>query len=349
MSHTPQFLSPSEAARRLGVSTKTLRIYERHGLISPIRTEAGWRTYGPPEMARAAEIVALRALRLSLAQIAQVLTGDPRRLDPVLAAHQAVLEDQSRNLAGAIEKVRAFRTDLAGRRALDAEHLLRTVPAASRNGVRFSLPWPWGGERFELNDIRPLTYITGPLGSGKTRLAKTIADALPGAAFLGLERLADKAAAARSRLDADPALKSRVDRAGAGLAEQGATVSAALVALLAALETGDAGALVVDVIEQDLDQATQEALIGCLRQRSAGSSAVFLLTRSSSILDMASMSPNECIIYCPANHQPPIEVAPYPGAPGYESVTTCLAPPHVRARTEGVIAWRPKTDTRVRG
>jgi hypothetical protein len=29
------------------------------------------------------------------------------------------------------------------------------------------------------------------------------------------------------------------------------------------------------------------------------------------------------------------------GAPGYEAVASCLATPEVRARTEGVIAWRP--------
>ena len=28
--------------------------------------------------------------------------------------------------------------------------------------------------------------------------------------------------------------------------------------------------------------------------------------------------------------------------PGYEAVATCLASPDVRARTEGVIAWRPQ-------
>ena len=67
MNSSAQFLNPSEAAIRLGVSAKALRLYEQRGLIAPIRTAAGWRTYGPVEMARAAEIVALRALGLSLA------------------------------------------------------------------------------------------------------------------------------------------------------------------------------------------------------------------------------------------------------------------------------------------
>jgi len=52
------------------------------------------------------------------------------------------------------------------------------------------------------------------------------------------------------------------------------------------------------------------------------------------------MGADEAIILCPANHSPPTRVAPYPGAPGFEAVATCLASPEVRARTEGVIAWR---------
>ena len=51
---------------------------------------------------------------------------------------------------------------------------------------------------------------------------------------------------------------------------------------------------------------------------------------------------DEAIILCPANHSPPTNVRPYPGFPGFEAVATCLASPEVRARTEGVIAWRPQ-------
>ena len=77
MSSSAQFLNASEAAGRLGVSAKALRLYEQRGLIAPIRTAAGWRAYGPDEMSRAAEIAALRALGFSLAQVARVLEGDP--------------------------------------------------------------------------------------------------------------------------------------------------------------------------------------------------------------------------------------------------------------------------------
>jgi hypothetical protein len=100
--------------------------------------------------------------------------------------------------------------------------------------------------------------------------------------------------------------------------------------------------MVVDMLEQGLDQATQEALIAHLRRRGPQARPLFCLTRSSAILDLDCVGPNEAIILCPANHSPPTRVEPYRGMPGYEAVATCLASPEVRARTEGVIAWRPQ-------
>lgn len=44
---------------------------------------------------------------------------------------------------------------------------------------------------------------------------------------------------------------------------------------------------------------------------------------------------NAAILYCPPNHSPPVLVAPLPGAPGYESVASCLASPEMRRRSAG--------------
>jgi hypothetical protein len=291
-------------------------------------------------MARAAEIAALRALGLSLDQVARALGGDSQALEPALAAHQATLEGQIRQLAGTVEKVRDARAALGIGQAPRAGMLVQLLKPVPDLMVAFDLPWPWGGERFELHDIRQLNYIIGPLGSGKTRLAMRIAEALPDAAFLGLDRLADGGASGRARLDTDPALKARVDQTLAWLVEDGATASDALVVLLAALEADAPAVVVVDMLEQGLDRATQVALIAHLRRRRPDARALFCLTRSSAILDLDAVGASEAIILCPANHSPPTRVAPYAGTPGYEAVATCLASPDVRARTEGVISWR---------
>lgn len=337
MNASGEFLSPSEAARRLGVSSKALRLYEQRGLIAPIRSEAGWRAYGPVEMERAGEIVALRRLGLSVSQVGRVLHADPQALASALALHQASLEGRIHALGIMARKVREWRDGLARGRMPTAGEMAQLLAPGSGGHVAFDLPWPWGGERFELREIRALTYITGPLGSGKTRLARCLGDALPDAGFVGL----DRAAAARQRLDADRGLAARVARAQSDLAEEGGTGSQALTALLAVLEAEEPTILVVDLIEQGLDKATQEALTARLRRRGPGARPLFVLTRSTAILDLDSVGDHEAILYCPANHGVPIRVAPHPGMPGYEAVASCLASPEVRARSEGVVAWRP--------
>lgn len=326
------YLAPADAARELGVSAKALRLWEDRGLLTPGRTIAGWRTYGPSEMARAREIAALRGLGLSLTQIAQVLDGDAEELEPALAAHQSGLEAQVHRLADTIGRVRTLRETLAAGAAPALADIVRLQAPAPELIAAFDLPWPWGGERFELHGLRPLTWIVGPLGSGKTKLAERLAREIPNAAFVGLDRCSTFA---------DDAHRDRVGKTLGWLAEDGAIPSEPLKGLMTALEDDRPAALVVDLIEHGLEEPTQLALAAWLRRRGREARPIFAMTRSSAMLDLAAAGQDEAIIFCPANHSPPILATPRAGAPGYEAVATCLGAPAVRARTEGVIAFRP--------
>ena len=330
--------TPAQAGAALGVSAKALRLYEQHGLLTPGRTRAGWRAYDAAAMARATEIVALRGLGLSLMQVARVLDGQPRDLDAALKAHEVRLSDAGRQTAAALERVRSLRADLAQGRTPTPATMAQAVAGHAALTVGFALPWPWNGEWFALRDIPRLSFITGPLGSGKTRFAQSLAAALPNALFLGLERLRDPAVAQCLAKDAD--LAKRVERRLVWLVEEGAERSDALTSLVVALEAATPAVLVIDMVEEELSAATQAALMAHLRLQGSGKRALVLMTRSSAILDLDALEPAEAVILCPANHSVPLVAAPYPGGQGYEAVATCVASPEVRARSAGVVAMR---------
>jgi DNA-binding transcriptional MerR regulator len=333
-------MNPSDAAKQLGVSAKALRLYEDRGLISPGRTAAGWRAYGPEELARATQIVELRALGLSLNEVARILGGDVRLIEGILAVHEVTLGERIHRLNENVLKVQRLRSELSRGVMPAVPEIARWMRPPGEISISFDLPWPWDGERFELRDIRPLNHIVGPLGSGKTRLLMRLVEALGDADFIGMDRLGDGGASAKARLNADPELRTRVDRALASIVDYGGSASTELVTLLTSLETERRAVFVIDMLEQGLDAANQEALITFLRRRGPAAKRLIFTTRSNVILDLEAAGGDEAIVLCPANHSPPTRVAPFYGTPGYEAVATCLASPEVRARTEGLIAWR---------
>ena len=100
-SEKEQWFGPGETARRLGVTTKALRVYEREGLVVPHRAESSWRLYGPTQIARLHEVIVLRDLGLSLKSIKK-LVGDHSRLRDILRLQRETLESQQDKIGRAI-------------------------------------------------------------------------------------------------------------------------------------------------------------------------------------------------------------------------------------------------------
>jgi DNA-binding transcriptional MerR regulator len=105
-------LSPAQTARLLGVSVKALRLYEQHALVTPLRSAAGWRAYGPAELAALHQVIALKRLGLPLARIAALKAGRGLSLDAVLAAQEQALARDWDRTAHALALVRAARAKL---------------------------------------------------------------------------------------------------------------------------------------------------------------------------------------------------------------------------------------------
>ena len=118
-------LSPAETARRLGISPKALRFYEARGLLAPIRSQSGWRTYGAKEIGTLHHILALKQLGLPLAQIAELLSRRPPALDRLLAAQERALSRECARLGRALSLVRDARAKLAHGTALSIDDLIQ--------------------------------------------------------------------------------------------------------------------------------------------------------------------------------------------------------------------------------
>ncbi|MBS0295272.1 MAG: MerR family transcriptional regulator [Proteobacteria bacterium] len=124
MSRQPAYRTAAETARRLGVTVRALRVYERHGLLKPGRTAAGWRVYGPEEHQRLHEVLALKRLGLTLGQIAGLLKGRAVDLDRVLALQEEELALRKRHVDRALTLVRRARARLAKGDALPTDDLI---------------------------------------------------------------------------------------------------------------------------------------------------------------------------------------------------------------------------------
>ena len=92
-------LSVSEAAKRAGVSVRTLRWYDEIGLLKPSETtQAGYRFYDGAAMASLQQILFYRELDVPLEQIGRILTAPDNDRTEALQKHRTLLMMKRRRL-----------------------------------------------------------------------------------------------------------------------------------------------------------------------------------------------------------------------------------------------------------
>ena len=94
-------LDIAEVVRRTGLTSRALRFYEARGLLAPLRTGSGRRLYGPGELERINQIVALKRAGLSLAQIQRLTSRRPLDLAVLIDAQLEALADRAQEIGKA--------------------------------------------------------------------------------------------------------------------------------------------------------------------------------------------------------------------------------------------------------
>jgi DNA-binding transcriptional MerR regulator len=104
---------PADAARRLGVSVKALRLYEQRGLVTPKRTRQGWRYFNADDLERLSRALAFKAMGFGLSQIAILLDAGGDDVAAAMAAQEAQLRLQRAATDDALDALRRARRQLA--------------------------------------------------------------------------------------------------------------------------------------------------------------------------------------------------------------------------------------------
>ena len=107
----PDSLDIAEVARLTGLTSRALRFYEARGLVTPLRTASGRRHYGPAELERLHQILAMKRAGLTLAQIQRLTGGRQLDLRSLLEAQIGTLAEREHAIASA----RALLEDILSR------------------------------------------------------------------------------------------------------------------------------------------------------------------------------------------------------------------------------------------
>ena len=138
-------LSAAECSKLIGLSVRTLRVYEVRGLLSPQRTSKGWRVYGRAELTRLGEILTLKSLGLSLVHIHEVLSRENVDLGRLLSAQEAQLRAQQDTTAAMLTRLAALEARMELSTPLTVDDLLTlaketnamTIPSDSTAWKRY--------------------------------------------------------------------------------------------------------------------------------------------------------------------------------------------------------------------
>lgn len=106
------------------MSGKALRLYEAHGLLRAERTPAGWRVYGPEQIGRLHQVIALKSFGFPLSRIAELLSGGLPDLAIFLELHEEVLRQEAKRVDRALRLLSVARAKLAEHGGLSSDDLM---------------------------------------------------------------------------------------------------------------------------------------------------------------------------------------------------------------------------------
>jgi DNA-binding transcriptional MerR regulator len=121
-----------ELARRTGLSVRTLRYYDEIGLLRPTHhSEAGYRLYAPPDIARLQQIRSLRELGFPLEEIRTLLDRPDVSPQRVIALQLCRLKEQMERQRELCRRLEVIAARLSAAEEVSADEFFKTMEIMS--------------------------------------------------------------------------------------------------------------------------------------------------------------------------------------------------------------------------
>ncbi len=124
----------NDVEKLLGITKANIRFYEKEGLLTPGRSENGYRDYTEADISRLKEIVIYRKLGIPVQQIADILDG-AISLQEALDVNIQALSEEIEKLNGSLALCRQLKAEDA--RILDTERYWDIIQGKEAQGFRF--------------------------------------------------------------------------------------------------------------------------------------------------------------------------------------------------------------------
>jgi len=136
-----KFMRIGELARAAGITVRALHHYDQIGLLKPTAVgESGHRLYNERDVERLQRIVSLKALGLSLDDIASCIDGNTFNLRKTLEMHQAAIEANINNLHRVSGRLRLMLSKLNLDQDVEAEELLTFMKEVQHMWEKYYTP-----------------------------------------------------------------------------------------------------------------------------------------------------------------------------------------------------------------
>lgn len=120
-----------EIAESLGITTRTIRLYEKEGLIEPPqRTDGGVRFYTKPDIKRLKFVLKLKELGLSLQEmreLAELYNRSDKVTEKIMPRLIELLDTHLASITEKVSKLKSLETDISDYR----KRILETFPLVS--------------------------------------------------------------------------------------------------------------------------------------------------------------------------------------------------------------------------